>query len=424
MEHIIFITFFKSKSKNFDRIVTLAKTLPDYKEIDGMYTVQINTIKEYLFHYDTIIEIINTIKLWKKASVLLYDISYEKDVDYYNFQKKIEMNYDDYKIYLKNRSSIGIENLPMPIVFYPQLYGAFFAFADNIGDQIYFCECEKKAIINFLHLKEGNANDYYSEKQEYQLSKDFPQVVIEMSKKWGSNHYEHFHFKKGLCFKCNKIIPQKMYCLPMYGSQFKQHYGWYINQEYYKLGIDREDNALVLYNSLVKKIHTLPEESTPELCDLIQRINFLISKSKITENDHSEIEKLHNSIDRAIENSVREQFGFKKIGDAWVSETMLFNIVKELYPTEKIIRHYRPDWLEGLELDIYFPDLKLGLEYQGIQHFKAVEHWGGEAQLKKQQKNDARKKRICNELGVKLICINYNEPLSVEHISMRIAEEM
>jgi len=33
------------------------------------------------------------------------------------------------------------------------------------------------------------------------------------------------------------------------------------------------------------------------------------------------------------------------------------------------LRHYRPDFLQGLELDIFIDELKIGMEYQGIQHF-------------------------------------------------------
>ena len=61
--------------------------------------------------------------------------------------------------------------------------------------------------------------------------------------------------------------------------------------------------------------------------------------------------ELHNS----IENLARETLGFKKIGETWVSETILFNIVKGLYPYSKVIKHHRPKWLQGLELDIFLP---------------------------------------------------------------------
>lgn len=271
-----------------------------------------------------------------------------------------------------------------------------------------------------------NNNYCYVESKKHFFGKDFPEVIMEMSCEWIENPEKHIFYKKGLCFRCNNTIPQKTYCHPMYGGKYMQSYGWYVNQEYYNLGIDREDNSLVAYNSFVKKIHILPDECTPELYDTVQRINELISKrekvSKMDMTDKDEISMLHSSIDRAIENSVRERFGFRKIGEAWVSETMLFNIISILYPNEEIIRHYRPQWLEGLELDIYLPNLKTGIEYQGIQHFQAVEHWGGQKQLKKQQEHDARKKRLCKELGVQLVCINYYEPLSAEHIRIRMAE--
>ena len=92
--------------------------------------------------------------------------------------------------------------------------------------------------------------------------------------------------------------------------------------------------------------------------------------------------KPQREFQNAIENLVREQIGYPKIGDAWVSETMLYHIVEEIYPDTEIIRHHRPNWLEGLELDIYIPSKKLAFEYQGLQHFQAVEHWGGKEKLK------------------------------------------
>ena len=123
----------------------------------------------------------------------------------------------------------------------------------------------------------------------------------------------------------------------------------------------------------------------------------------------------------SIENRARESLGFKKIGETWISETILFNIVKGLYPTSKVIKHHRPKWLQGLELDIYLPEHELAFEYQGIQHFLAVEHWGGEAQLKKQQTHDAKKKEICTQRGITLICINYDDSLTAEFVKAQIA---
>lgn len=125
---------------------------------------------------------------------------------------------------------------------------------------------------------------------------------------------------------------------------------------------------------------------------------------------------------RAVENLVREKMGCPKIGDGWISETMLYNIVSGIYCDETIIRHHRPKWLDKLELDIYLPNLRLAFEYQGIQHYEPIERWGGEEYLKIVQEHDRRKKELCVENNVTLICIDYDESLTESHIKNRIKE--
>ena len=61
----------------------------------------------------------------------------------------------------------------------------------------------------------------------------------------------------------------------------------------------------------------------------------------------------------------------------------------------------------------------LGLiEYDGEQHFKAVEIWGGEEQLKKQQERDNKKNQWCKENNILLIRIPYTEykKLTIEYL--------
>ena len=73
-------------------------------------------------------------------------------------------------------------------------------------------------------------------------------------------------------------------------------------------------------------------------------------------------------------------------------------------------------------MDIYVDELKLGIEYQGQQHYKAVKHWGGEKQLEKQKEHDIRKARLCSENHVILLVINYDETLSEGHIRERLKQ--
>lgn len=120
---------------------------------------------------------------------------------------------------------------------------------------------------------------------------------------------------------------------------------------------------------------------------------------------------------------MRKEFGFKNVGESWVSETTLANIIKTIYSNYEVKTHYRPKWLEGLELDIYIDAIKLGIEYQGQQHYNPIKHWGGEKQLKKQKEHDSRKARICREKGVTLLTVDFDEPLTEIHIRERLKEK-
>ena len=125
---------------------------------------------------------------------------------------------------------------------------------------------------------------------------------------------------------------------------------------------------------------------------------------------------------RAIENELREKFGFPKVGEGWVSETKLYNIIVMLFPSLKVIHHYRGSELQRLELDIWLPEIKVGIEYQGEQHYQVVEHWGGKEGLEKRIQNDKKKKRLCEQLDYKLIEFKYSEDLTEELVKKRMAK--
>jgi len=68
----------------------------------------------------------------------------------------------------------------------------------------------------------------------------------------------------------------------------------------------------------------------------------------------------------------------------------------------------RPDWLNGLEIDGYNEALKLGFEYDGIQHHEFVKRFHvTEDNFKKQQERDVLKDKLCKENKVNVIRISY-----------------
>ena len=127
---------------------------------------------------------------------------------------------------------------------------------------------------------------------------------------------------------------------------------------------------------------------------------------------------------RHIEDMLRERFGYPKIGQQWVTETTLFRTACELFPKYKVVHHYRGRELEGLEQDVWLPELRLGIEYQGEQHYKIVAHWGGKRGLDKRVANDKRKRALCKSLGYHLVEIKYSEELSHQLVKQRMTQAL
>lgn len=62
-----------------------------------------------------------------------------------------------------------------------------------------------------------------------------------------------------------------------------------------------------------------------------------------------------------------------------------------------------------LPFDFYLPDYNLCIEYDGIQHYQAIDFWGGEDSLEKQKLNDNIKNKYCIDNDISLIRIKYDE---------------
>jgi hypothetical protein len=58
--------------------------------------------------------------------------------------------------------------------------------------------------------------------------------------------------------------------------------------------------------------------------------------------------------------------------------------------------------LEGYEVDIAFPTINLGIEWNGIVHFKPIY---GQAKLDNIQERDAKKQMIAQTKGIHLIVV-------------------
>ncbi len=74
----------------------------------------------------------------------------------------------------------------------------------------------------------------------------------------------------------------------------------------------------------------------------------------------------------------------------------------KLIPNAKILRHIKLP-RSGMHLDIFWPEKMVALEVQGEQHWRPTGIFGGIKKFAERQERDAKKRNICEQLGIKLI---------------------
>ena len=109
---------------------------------------------------------------------------------------------------------------------------------------------------------------------------------------------------------------------------------------------------------------------------------------------------------KKAEDLYRAEIGMPKIGEGWISETELFYKIKDTFTDYEVIHQGNPDWLGRQRLDIYFPILNIGIEYQGLQHYEPVEYFGGKEAFEKNLRRDEKKRRLCEVNNCVLIYVN------------------
>lgn len=173
---------------------------------------------------------------------------------------------------------------------------------------------------------------------------------------------ENNSFKESICHICTKTNSDLMYSHNMYSSSFKVRYGTYITKHAIQEGINERD----------------------------------------------------------AENYIRELKGVARIGERWVNETLLFNYINFLFPQFTVQREASPSWLNKRRFDVYIPELNLAIEYQGKQHYVAVNLFGGEEGLKKTKQRDKEKLHLSKINGVDIIYFSYKENLTEKLVQNKL----
>lgn len=301
--------------------------------------------------------------------------------------------------------------LPLPWVHYPQHYGTFFAFGAAEQGPWFLCQCARTPLTHLAELNRRrprrlNANPGRMAPLD---SWHVPEFVAALSREHRDDPLAALNFRPKLCHRCNLVSPAWRYCHEMYGGRFDQAYGWYVNQMRLRLGV-------------------LEKDYLPQICP--EQIRVLVEASLAAERacvkdpsrpNQRALQLAERRLKNAFIDLTREEFGFRKVGEGWVSESMLGKLVQRLFPGTEVLRHHRSEWLGRLELDVFVPAELLALEYQGQQHFHPIEAWGGKEALAAVRQRDRLKARLCREQGVTLVAINYTDPLTEEFVRGEIA---
>jgi hypothetical protein len=110
-------------------------------------------------------------------------------------------------------------------------------------------------------------------------------------------------------------------------------------------------------------------------------------------------------------NKMRTDLGLKTSVMKYKGEWFFFSNLKREFPKLLIKHQWSPKWLSGMRIDVSIPSLKIAIEYNGEQHYRPIEFFGGREMFVLQKKRDTLKKKKCSSNGVKLFIVKYNEDL-------------
>lgn len=118
----------------------------------------------------------------------------------------------------------------------------------------------------------------------------------------------------------------------------------------------------------------------------------------------------------------------------WKKENIMKALLDKIFPNQKYFD--RKAWIVGndnklmiggwksggVQLDRYYPYLKLAFEYNGRQHYDMIWNRVNLKVFLNIVSNDQRKQEMCRKVGVNLIVIKYNEKLTEQLILNKLKE--
>lgn len=310
-----------------------------------------------------------------------------------------------------SRRSCFEATLPYRWVCYPYAWlGAFPGFRETSDSPVVFCECQRQAILNRLALWPPGIRGDRMIRTGFSIpdTEDFPwdfwHPILDAGAKSNEDFTAALQFRSSLCHECNRRVPPTEANAPPSTDAFATLFRAYLRKKSFEIGVDMTEGWI------------LEDRCIPEVKALVSYDPLVYRRTSSSWDGHWE----HLSERRAkwreaakpvaelVRHLTRNAFGFPHRGPALTSETILFLRTVEAFPNVEVKRHFRPKGLRGLSLDVFIPEFKIGIEYQGDQHFTAFDHLGGESALRRTQERDERKRRLFRKMGVEIVYFEGN----------------
>ena len=148
----------------------------------------------------------------------------------------------------------------------------------------------------------------------------------------------------------------------------------------------------------------------------LTHIHFIAKKKNYYEKNDKYKEALRSYEANILETLLNENVYIPK----WKSESDLYVLIKKYY--NDAVFQYRVSWLGQQSIDVYIPSLKIGFEYQGEQHFKPINFFGGTEGFEETQRRDSKKMSLCKCNNVNLIYWNYDELINESNLKKKLNE--
>lgn len=298
------------------------------------------------------------------------------------------------------------EQLPFPWVSYPFAFGgAFPGFRERLTSSIFFCSCQRTAMFNRLALWAPGIHGAQLIRTGFKLpdTEDFPwdfwKPIVDSGARGDDDFISQLRFSEGLCHECNRRVPATPASIPPSADAFGTLFRSYLRKAQFQAGVDILE-GWILEDRCSDEIRTL----VPPQPLLYRKSDGPWHSSYDSLLQHREVwARYRPQVHDAIVAQLRAGFGFPARGPRLTSETILYLRTCAAFPDCCVVRHYRPPGLRGLSVDVYIPEYKVGLEYQGALHFEPLDHWGGATALQMTRNRDQRKKAEFMKLGISIV---------------------